>query len=128
MKNDINCKHCGEPHNPKVVARAYGEESSVFLGKFCSAQCYTKHVTKVEPTPINWISVSSGQIPPTTEEGKKETYSESASSRVLIFCSDGIERFGRYFHKPLEVWNVEGCTGIPEGFVTHFAYLSKPVK
>jgi len=45
MKQDKICKHCNEPYDLKTVGRIYGKESAVVNGNFCSAQCYTAHVT-----------------------------------------------------------------------------------
>jgi Na+-translocating ferredoxin:NAD+ oxidoreductase RnfD subunit len=42
MPQDRNCKHCGEEYDSSEIERCYGKESSVYIGGFCSAQCYTQ--------------------------------------------------------------------------------------
>ena len=75
---------------------------------------------------IDWLPVSEGFLPAETEEGYNATMVRGTSNRVLVFCRDGVERFGRYVHGQLKSWNVEGCAGQPEDFVTDFAYLKDP--
>lgn len=46
-----NCKNCNKVIDLKEVKRVFGKESSVALGGFCSARCYTLHNIKIiEPT------------------------------------------------------------------------------
>lgn len=42
------CKQCGIEHDIQDVKRRFGAESSVYLGGYCSAQCYTKSLTDTE--------------------------------------------------------------------------------
>jgi len=126
MSKDRICKQCKEPHDIKTVARVYGEESAVYAGGFCSAGCYTKYATKKTLyIPINWLPVGEF-LPESTKKGFEATSVRGTSDRVLIFCNDNVERFGRYIHGQLNRWNVEGCAGQSADFVTHFAYLKEP--
>jgi hypothetical protein len=41
------CKQCGKEYDPNEVKRTLGEESSPYLLGYCSARCYTKHITGI---------------------------------------------------------------------------------
>lgn len=40
------CLHCEESYDPEEVIRTLGDESAPAVLGYCSAQCYTKEVTK----------------------------------------------------------------------------------
>jgi hypothetical protein len=42
------CKHCEQPYDKEEVKRINGSESAPYLLGYCSAQCYTKSVTRQE--------------------------------------------------------------------------------
>lgn len=42
------CKLCGIEHSAETIKRKFGEESSVYLLGYCSAQCLTKHMADKE--------------------------------------------------------------------------------
>ena len=71
-------------------------------------------------TTINWIPVKSGQLPESSDRAFNETKIKGCSDRVLVFCSDGQIRFGRY-HKIFPTWNVEGCRNHMEDFVVYWS-------
>jgi hypothetical protein len=123
------CKipECGTAFNKEEVGRVLGKESAPYLHGYCCARCYTLDVVCKAPekTKIHWIPVSK-DLPHSTEGGYTATLVRGTSDRVLIFCKDGQERFGRYVHGTMKNWNVEGCAGQPDDYVTNFAYLNKP--
>jgi hypothetical protein len=53
MKQDMICRHCGEPYDPKTVERVYGSLSPILANGYCSAACYTQVMIKQPPTPSN---------------------------------------------------------------------------
>jgi hypothetical protein len=116
MKKDINCKHCGEPHDKKTVERVYGKDSMVALGGFCSAECYTKNFKRKTfvPSVLNWNKAAF--VP------DMRLSSGDCSDLVLVFCKDGEIRTGRY-HKigKIHSWSVTGVCGQPEDYVVYWA-------
>lgn len=47
------CKGCGIEYNRSNVAREYGRESSVYLGGYHSAFCYTESIQKKSIPPLD---------------------------------------------------------------------------
>jgi hypothetical protein len=45
-----NCRLCNKVVNTEEVRRQYGSFSHVYMLSYCSAQCYTKDLTKNEPS------------------------------------------------------------------------------
>ncbi len=75
----------------------------------------------------NWISVKTGQTPAVRENSKEETGIQGVSERVLVMCKDGMHRFATHINFPYyKHWNVEGCAGQPDDFVTHYSELTFP--
>jgi len=77
---------------------------------------------------INWIKVTKNVVlPPASPKAAKETFIQGASDKLLLFCKDGQMRFGRYVHGFANSFLIEGVTGAPKDWVTHFAYTNLPV-
>ena len=122
MKKDEKiCKNqeCNIVHSAAEIKRQYGKESAVYLGGFHSAGCYTKYLTRMkEVAPVKWTraSVLYGKLP----EASKRLNSSECSDLLLIFCSDGEIRTGRFYHKT-HTWLVTGVCGQPLDFVKYWA-------
>jgi len=85
-------------------------------------------ISKPFRTLIHWIDVKkSNERPEESEKALKETFIDGLSERVLVYTKDKRENFARY-HTTTKNWMVEGTTGFPNDYVTHFAYINSPNK